>query len=278
MTSSEFEDSLRRSLVIDKLRAALTDWMSVPDDEVAQEYKRRNEKVKLEVVELHGGQVPRQGRGDGRRHRVVLRRAQGRYPDPREAGKSGTCWSTSTRSARRSTVPPSATSSAPTTTTSSMYTTPEQVRASHILFKTEGKRTRRPRRSPRTVLKEAKGGADFAELAKKYSEDEATAKQGRRPRLFQRRARWCRSSTRWRSAMEPGAISDLGEDPVRLSHHQAGRTRSRARRSARGGRRRSPIGSPTSGRRRVRRRWRRRSEKQLVEAGRSRPRGALSRG
>ena len=58
------------------------------------------------------------------------------------------------------------------------YTTPEQIRASHILFKTEGKDDAAVKAKAEDVLKQAKAGADFAELAKKYSEDEASAKQG----------------------------------------------------------------------------------------------------
>ena len=51
MTKSQFEDSLRRTLVLDKLRAALTDWIAVSDS-VEGEYRRRNEKAKLQVVAL----------------------------------------------------------------------------------------------------------------------------------------------------------------------------------------------------------------------------------
>ena len=52
MTPAQFEESLRRSMVLDKLRAALTDWMAVSDGDVEREYKQRNEKVKLQVVAL----------------------------------------------------------------------------------------------------------------------------------------------------------------------------------------------------------------------------------
>src|SRR6476619_3844462 len=50
MTTADFERSLRRALQIEKLRNALTGWMSVSDAEVAAEFRKRNEKVKLEVV------------------------------------------------------------------------------------------------------------------------------------------------------------------------------------------------------------------------------------
>jgi peptidyl-prolyl cis-trans isomerase D len=51
------------------------------------------------------------------------------------------------------------------------YRTPEQVRASHILLKTEGKDEAKVRAEAEDVLKQVKAGGDFAALAKKYSED-----------------------------------------------------------------------------------------------------------
>lgn len=42
LTTTEFEDQLRRALLVEKLRNAVTAWMSVSDDDVAQEYRRRN--------------------------------------------------------------------------------------------------------------------------------------------------------------------------------------------------------------------------------------------
>src|SRR5216117_209050 len=50
MLPSEFEDNIRRGLTVEKLRASLTEWLSVPDKEIDQEYRRRNDKVKLAVV------------------------------------------------------------------------------------------------------------------------------------------------------------------------------------------------------------------------------------
>ena len=49
-TTTEFEDNLRRALLIEKLRTVVSGWIAVTDDEVADEYRRRNEKVKLDVV------------------------------------------------------------------------------------------------------------------------------------------------------------------------------------------------------------------------------------
>jgi len=52
------------------------------------------------------------------------------------------------------------------------------VRASHILLKTEGKKEDEVKAKAEQILKDVKAGGDFAALAKKYSEDEGSAKQG----------------------------------------------------------------------------------------------------
>ena len=129
-------------------------------------------------------------------------------------------------------------------------TTPEQVRASHILLKTEGKDDAAVKAQAEEMLKQAKAGADFAELAKKYSEDEASAKNGGDLDYFGR-GRMVPEFDQAAFALQPGQISDLGEDAMRLSHHQAGR-QERARRPGRSptSASRSPISSPTSARRR----------------------------
>src|SRR5688572_932684 len=53
ITKGQFEENLRRSMMIDKLRAALTDWMALSDAEISREFTARNEKVKLQVVALN---------------------------------------------------------------------------------------------------------------------------------------------------------------------------------------------------------------------------------
>src|SRR4051812_10836799 len=50
LTAADFEENVRRQLTVQKLRSSLTDWLSVADNELEQEYRRRNDKVKLAVV------------------------------------------------------------------------------------------------------------------------------------------------------------------------------------------------------------------------------------
>ena len=76
MRPDEFEEQVRRGITVEKLQAALTGWMTVSDDDVAQEYKKRNEKVKLAVALLPRRQVPRRGHRLRRGRRQVLRGPQ----------------------------------------------------------------------------------------------------------------------------------------------------------------------------------------------------------
>src|SRR3954469_20068973 len=50
MRPSDFEDQVRRSIVSEKLQAAVTGWITVADKDVESEYRKRNEKVKLAVL------------------------------------------------------------------------------------------------------------------------------------------------------------------------------------------------------------------------------------
>ncbi len=90
-----------------------------------------------------------------------------------------------------------------------LYSTPEQVRASHILLKTEGKDEAAVKAKAEQVLKEVKApDADFAALATKYSEDEASAKQGGDLDYFAR-GRMVPEFEQAAFSLEPGKVSEL---------------------------------------------------------------------
>src|SRR5439155_25834420 len=115
---------------------------------------------------------------------------------------------------------------------SEQYSTPDQIRASHILLKTEGKDDAAVKAKAEEILKEAKGGADFAELAKKHSEDEANAKNGGDLDYFAR-GRMVPEFDQAAFAMQPGQISDLvktqyGYHIIKVVDRKPGTTRSLA--------------------------------------------------
>ena len=206
MTKSQFEDSLRRSMVIDKLRAALTDWMAVSDAELEREYKLRNEKVKLQVVALTA---------DTFRSKVtvtddeVAKYFESRTAEYRIGERRKIKYLLLDRDAQRAKVTvPAADVQRYYNDNMSQYTTPEQIRASHILLNTGGKDEAAVRKEAEGILAQIKGGADFAELARKYSEDTGSKANGGDLDFFSR-GRMVPEFEQAAFALQPGQVSDL---------------------------------------------------------------------
>jgi peptidyl-prolyl cis-trans isomerase D len=206
MTPSEFEDSLRRSMTVDKLRAALTDWMSLSDNELRSEYKARNEKVKLQVVALTA---------DKFRDKVTVTDDDvAKYFDAHKAEyrigerRKVKYLLIDQEQLRLKSVPTPADVQAHYNQNLQQYQTPEQVRASHILLKTEGKDEAAVKKQAEDLLKQVKAGGDFAELAKKFSEDEGSKVNGGDLDYFGR-GRMVPEFEQAAFTLPPGQISDL---------------------------------------------------------------------
>ncbi len=228
MTTSEFEARLRRQLLIEKLQAMVTDWVAVTDAEADAEYARRNEKVKVQLVHVPStvylSQVSATDAdvtayyeahkqdyriGERRKVRYIL---------------------VDTDALRKGIVVPSREVERYYNDNIELFSTPEQVRASHILFKTEGKNEADVRAAAEKVLQEAKAGKDFAELAKKYSEDDSNAKLGGDLDYFSRGRMVPAFEDAVFGAEQTGLLPDLVKTPygfhiVKIADKKAGTTR-----------------------------------------------------
>jgi peptidyl-prolyl cis-trans isomerase D len=207
MTTADFERSLRRALQIEKLRNALTGWMTVSDQEVADEYRRRNEKVKLDVVPLNAESFKSQVTVTDAELAAAFDKNKERY---RIGEKRKIKYALLNVDQVRETLSISdAEIEAFYKQNVSQYQTPAQVRASHILFKTEGKDENAVKAKAEEVLKMAKApNADFAALAKKFSEDESNASNGGDLDYFGR-GRMVPEFENVAFAMKAGEVSDL---------------------------------------------------------------------
>jgi peptidyl-prolyl cis-trans isomerase D len=206
MTAAEFEDNVRRQLTVQKLRSSVTDWMSVTDKDLEQEYRRRNDKVKLAVVSLTADSFRTQvsvGDGDIAGY-FADHKDEFKIPEKRKIRYL----LIDIDALRAKVVVPPSEIERTYNNNLEQYSTPEQVRASHILLKTEGKDDAAVKAKAEDILKQARAGADFAELAKKYSEDEASQKNGGDLDYFGR-GRMVAEFDQAAFALEPGKISDL---------------------------------------------------------------------
>jgi peptidyl-prolyl cis-trans isomerase D len=206
MTKGQFEESLRRNMVIDKLRAALTDWLAVSDADLEREYTRRNEKVKLQVVALTADQF---------RSQVMVTDADvAAYFESKKAeyrvGEQRTIryLLLDRDQARQKVNVPASDVQRYYNANIEQYQTPEQVRASHILLNTAGKDEAAVRTQAESILAQAKAGADFAQLATTFSEDDGSKATGGDLDYFGR-GRMVPEFEAVAFMLEPGQVSDL---------------------------------------------------------------------
>ena len=207
LTTKDFEASLRRALQIEKLRTALTGWMSVTDQDVADEFRKRNEKIKLEVVPVTAAAFKNQVTVTDAELVPFFEKAKDKY---RIGEKRKIKYAVLNVDQVRQTITvPEADINAFYRQNMTQYQTPAQVRASHILFKLEGKDEKAVQAQAEDVLKKARApGADFAALAKQYSEDDSNNSNGGDLDYFGR-GRMVAEFDAAAFAMKTGEISNL---------------------------------------------------------------------
>jgi peptidyl-prolyl cis-trans isomerase D len=208
MRPAEFEDQVRRSIVAEKLQAAVTGWITVASTDVDAEYRKRNEKVKLAVVNF-----PADRFRDGL---VASDDEVAKYFDThkdayRIAEKRKVRYVTvDQESLRAKAMVTGQQIERSYNDNIQQYSTPEQVRASHILIKTTGKAEEddAAKKKAEDLLAQIKKGADFAELAKKNSQDEGSAVKGGDLDFFGRGA-MVPEFDKTAFELPPGQVSDL---------------------------------------------------------------------
>ena len=212
MTPDEFENSVHRQLIVEKLRASLSEWMSISDRDLEQEYRRRNNKVKLAVAHFTADTFRSQVTASDAEITSYFNAHTTDFKIPEK--RKIRYLLVDVDALRAKVVVPSADIERAYNNNIDQYSTPEQVRASHILLKTEGKDDAAVKAKAEDILKQAKSGADFAELAKKHSEDEASAKNGGDLDYFGK-GKMVPEFDQAVFAMQPGQISD---QPVKTQY------------------------------------------------------------
>ena len=206
LTPAKFERSIREELVLDKLRAVLTGWLSTTDKELEQAYRLGNDKVKLAVVTFVAETFQSGATASDAEVAAYFTAHQADFKIPEK--RKVRYLLVDADAIRAKTTVPEASIARAYNEGIAQYTSPEQLRASHILLKTGGKDDAAVKLKAEGILKQAKGGADFAELAVKYSEDEGTAKNGGDLDYFGK-GKMVPEFDQVAFTMEPGQTSDL---------------------------------------------------------------------
>ncbi|HUF47175.1 MAG TPA: peptidyl-prolyl cis-trans isomerase [Vicinamibacterales bacterium] len=210
LSPGDFERMLRRSLQAEKLERAVTGWVTVSEADVDAEYRRRNEKVQLELAvftadRFREGLTPTDAEVEAH---FAANQETYRVPDKRRVKYLAV----NPEVLRATIAVTTADIEARYRENIAMYSTPEQVRASHILLKTEGKDEAAVRAEAERILAQVQAGGDFAALARQHSEDEGSQANGGDLDYFGRGAMVAAfEEAAW--ALEVGGTSDLVLSP-----------------------------------------------------------------
>jgi len=179
MTVAQFEAQLRDNLLSEKLRDMVTDALQVSPAEIRQEFLRRNEKVKIDYALFDPNALAKDAPVTPPALDAYFNAHRDRYKLPEQ------------RSVRYVLIDADHVRSLVKLTDDDLranyaqhidqYRVPDRVKVSHILFKTTGKsvdEVAKLKQTAQDVLNQIHKGADFADLAKKYSEDTTASKGG----------------------------------------------------------------------------------------------------
>jgi len=225
----EFEEALRQRIMAEQLEALVTDGVSVTPAEAEQEFRRRNEQVKLEYVLADAAKF-REGQT------VTDDEVKARFDSAKET------YRLPERRIVSYVLADEATLSSRVSVTDREIDTyyqghrdefkhEEEACASHILVKVkqnaeakEGHPDDEAKKIAQGILDQVKAGKDFAELARKSSEDQGSAAQGGSLGCFGR-GRMVPEFENAAFSLGAGETSDLVKSPfgyhiIRVTEHK----------------------------------------------------------
>jgi peptidyl-prolyl cis-trans isomerase D len=187
LTPAMFEENVRKEIIIDKLRAMITNTASVSDAAIKQEFNKENMKVKFDYAILKQDDIKKGLHPTNEELKAYYDSHQKTYansvPEKRKV-KYVLVDTAKTQSGVQVTHDDL---QAYYNAHRDQYRVAEQVKVSHILIKTplagadgkvDEKGVAAAQLRAEDLLKQLKAGAKFEDLAKKNSEDPGSAKEG----------------------------------------------------------------------------------------------------
>jgi len=189
MSVAQFEQALKAQLLVNKLQGAVSAGVAVSDDEVRQSYRKKNAKVKVQYAILSVEDLKKKINPRDAELKAFYDQRKASYansiPEKRQA-KYVIIDSASSFQQLKAKVTPDQIKQY-YDQHQSEFQTPEEVKASHILIRTpapgpDGKPDQKGVDEARTkaqdILKKLRAGGNFAEIAKKESQDPSSAVKG----------------------------------------------------------------------------------------------------
>ncbi|HZR80848.1 MAG TPA: SurA N-terminal domain-containing protein [Candidatus Binatia bacterium] len=225
----EFEDELRRSIVFQRIQSLVEDGVQVTDAEVEDRYRMDHEQVTLAVARIGAAELAKSITASDDDLQRYLSEHEDRYRVPAQVRARYAAYRAQEFTDR---VQPTDDEIAAwyDLHKAELFNEQEQVRARHILVKVDAgaddDTKAKARKKAEDLLAKVKAGGDFAALAKKNSDDTASAANGGDVGLFGR-GRMTPEFQKAAFALDVGAVSDVVETPfgfhiIKVEEHRPG--------------------------------------------------------
>ena len=176
MTPAQFEEDIRRSLMLERLQAAVTGWITVTDEDLRREHVRRSETISVSAISFRADDFREGIEATDADVAALFAQNAVDYTVPEKRQLRFVLINVA--ALKESFTPSDDDVQGYYGYNTDRYTEPVTLRASHILLRTEGKDLPEVQTQAEAIVAEARGGADFAELARQYSEDDGTKELG----------------------------------------------------------------------------------------------------
>src|ERR1051325_4303429 len=176
MSIEQFESEAAQQVLISRLRDYIAAGLVISPLEVEQEFKKRNEKAKIDYVMLPTSKYSGEAQASEADAKAYFDKHRAEYQIPEK--KSLAVLVIDPANLQNEIHPSDAELQALYRTTMDKFQVPERVKVRHILLKSDATNDKEKKAKIDDLEKQLKAGADFAELAKKYSQDPGSAAKG----------------------------------------------------------------------------------------------------
>lgn len=212
LTPAEFEEGVRRDILVTKLQDIVLAGVQVSDDDLRRRFQYEEEKVRLAFVEFDANELTSQVKLSETDVEQYYQQHKESFREPERARVEYVAYKKEDFLPRAEVTEEDIRKYYETH--ESDYRQPERVHARHILFRLQPNATSEQKEAVRKraseVLERARKGEDFAELAKTHSEDPGSGPQGGDLGFFPR-GQMVPAFDAVAFALPPGSISDLVE-------------------------------------------------------------------
>jgi len=176
MTLAALKDSTSRQLLVNRLEQIVVSGVVVSPREIENEYKKRNEKIKVEYAVLAPARFQKEAEPTEAELKTYYDSHKSDFKTPEKRSYAIIMLDPAVIGAQS--VPSEAQLQGEYNSRRTEFQVPERVKARHILIKADASNDAQMKVKAEGLLKQIQGGADFAKLAKDNSQDPGSGAQG----------------------------------------------------------------------------------------------------